>query len=162
MRICRICNSAEENHGADFSDTVCPIQTQGRPTTFFWAKDGPDYDLDPTLPLADAIAEAQAVERDGNLGEVIDRRIQVYGGIEESWSRIAQVWSGIAGFEITASTAALMMIGLKSVRATYAPDYADNSDDVEGYLDIFRKLVGEDMIHVRSVNEYIAAKWPEQ
>ena len=42
------------------------------------------------------------------------------------------------------------------------PCYSDNSDDIEGYLDIFRKLVGEDMIHARTVSDFIAQKWGDQ
>lgn len=94
--------------------------------------------------------------------EVIDRRVQVYGEPIENWTRIAQVWSGILGHEIQPVEAALCMIGLKLVRTQYAPDYSDNSDDVEGYLDIVRKIVGEDMIDARSVSEYIEKKWGKQ
>ena len=99
-------------------------------------------------------------ERDGNLGEVIDRREQVYGPAVECWVRVAQVWTGILGHEVQPVEAALCMIGMKLVRTDYAPDYSDNTDDVEGYLDIVRKIVGDDMIAARSVAEYIAQKWP--
>jgi hypothetical protein len=46
-------------------------------------------------------------------------------------------------------------MGYKILRAQHTPDYSDNSDDIEGYLDIFRELVGEDMVHARSVSEYL-------
>lgn len=101
-------------------------------------------------------------EREGNLGEVIDRRVQVYGDPVETFARIAQVWSGILGHEVNATDVPLCLIGMKIVRTTQAPDYSDNSDDIEGYLDIFRQLVGEDMIQARSVNEYIEKKWSAQ
>lgn len=99
--------------------------------------------------------------REGNLGEVIDKRVQVYGNPVETFPRIAEVWSGITGFTINATDVPLMLIGMKLVRTNQAPDYSDNSDDIEGYLDIFRKVVGDDMIQARSVMEYIAQKWPE-
>lgn len=99
-------------------------------------------------------------ERDGHLGEVIDRRVQVYGNPIETFARIAQVWSGIIGHEIQPVEVPLMMAGMKMVRAQVMPDYSDNSDDIDGYLDIFRKIVGEDMIHARTVNEFIEKKWP--
>jgi hypothetical protein len=44
---------------------------------------------------------------------------------------------------------------MKLVRTKETPNYSDNSDDVEGYLDIFRQLVGDDMIHARTVDDYI-------
>jgi hypothetical protein len=53
------------------------------------------------------------------------------------------------------------LIGMKLVRTKETPDYSDNSDDVEGYLDIFRKLVGKDMVHARTVNEYIEKRFPD-
>lgn len=100
-------------------------------------------------------------ERDGLLGEMIDRRIQVYGNPLETFVRVAQVWSGILGHTVQAVDVPLMMVGYKLVRAEVMPDYSDNSDDVDGYMDIFRTLVGDDMIHARSVEEFIKQKWPE-
>ncbi len=100
-------------------------------------------------------------EREGTLGEVIDRRVQVYGDPVKTFVDIAAVWSGIAGVEIQPATVPLMMVGLKAVRARVMPEYSDNSDDIDGYMDIFRQLVGDDMIHARSVNEFIAQRWPE-
>ena len=97
-------------------------------------------------------------ERDGTVGEVIDQRVQVYGDPTETFVRIAEVWSGILGHTVNATDVPLCLIGMKLVRTTQAPDYSDNSDDVEGYLDIFRQLVGEDMIHARSVKEYVEMK----
>ena len=98
-------------------------------------------------------------ERDGHLGEVIDRRVQVYGNPVETFARIAQVWSGIIGYEIQPVEVPLMMAGMKMVRAQVMPDYSDNSDDIDGYMDIFRQLVGPDMISARTVNEFIELKW---
>lgn len=91
--------------------------------------------------------------------ELIDRRVQVYGDPTDTFVRIAQVWSGIIGVEVQPTSVPLMMIGMKAVRTTQAPDYSDNTDDIEGYLDIFRKLVGPDMIHARSVSDYVEKKW---
>ena len=87
--------------------------------------------------------------------EVVDGRDSVYGDPVETFARIAQVWSGILGHTINATDVPLCLIGLKLIRTVEAPNYSDNSDDIEGYLDIFRKLVGEDMIQARSVDEYL-------
>lgn len=96
--------------------------------------------------------------REGNLGEVIDERVKVYGEPVEMFTRTAEIWSGILGHHVNATDVPLCLIGMKMVRTTQAPDYADNSDDIESYLDIFRKLVGDDMIEARSVTEYIEKK----
>lgn len=92
--------------------------------------------------------------RNDNLTEVIDGRVGVYGDPVEGHERIAQVWSGILGTPVTAAQVTLCMMGLKLVRADAAPNYADNSDDIEGYLDIFRQVVGSDMIQARSTSEF--------
>lgn len=109
--------------------------------------------------MIDQGPEAGSEQREGQLGELIDRRVQVYGNPTETFPRIAQVWSGILGIEVNATDVLLCMIGHKAVRAQVTPDYADNSDDIDGYLDLFRQIVGEDMVHARSVEEYIASKW---
>lgn len=96
--------------------------------------------------------------RSDNLDEVIDQRTQVYGDPVVTYTRIAQVWSGILGQDVNATDVALCMIGLKAVRSAETPDYSDNSDDIEGYLDIFRKIVGPDMIKARSVLDYVEQK----
>ena len=90
------------------------------------------------------------------LSEVIDGRRGVYGNPSEMFPRVAEVWSGILGAKVNAVDVPLMLIGYKLVRTAQAPDYSDNSDDIEGYLDIFRELVGKDMVHARSVDEYLA------
>lgn len=101
---------------------------------------------------------AKEAARSANLKEVIDRRVEVYGDPTETFVRIAQVWTGILGHEVTAYDVPLLLIGMKAVRTQVTPDYSDNSDDIDGYLDIFRKLVGPDMVEARSVAEYLVMK----
>lgn len=108
------------------------------------------------LPLF--AAAALEVQEQDNVRELIDQRAALYGEPVEGFERIAKVWSGILGHEVRADQVSLCLIGLKSVRASVSPDYSDNSDDIEGYLDIFRKSVGEDMIHARTGSEYWAEK----
>ncbi len=100
------------------------------------------------------------VERAGTLGEVIDRRVQVYGNPVHGFAEIAELWTTYLGFPVQAHQVPIMMILLKIQRSKTSPDYSDHSDDIEGYLDIFRQVIGEDMIEAKSVNEYIAKKWP--
>ncbi len=102
--------------------------------------------------------DAPLFERTQTLTQVIDRRVRVYGEVVPSFERIARVWSGILGTEVSATDVALCMIGTKVVRSQITPDYSDNSDDIDGYLDIFRKIVGPDMVHARTVDDYIVEK----
>lgn len=109
-------------------------------------------------PLHDEIVggdSAETTAREGIVGEVIDNRTSVYGDPIESYTRIAQVWSGILGFEVQPYQVVLCMIGTKSVRASITPNYSDNSDDIEGYLDMFRTIIGDDMIIARLTSEYL-------
>jgi len=97
-------------------------------------------------------------ERNETLTEVIDGRRGIYGEPTVEFPKVAQVWSGILGFEVRADQVPLLLMGYKLVRTSQTPDYSDNSDDIEGYLDIFRELIGEDMVKARSVSEYLELK----
>lgn len=90
--------------------------------------------------------------------ELITGRRAVYGDPEETFIRVAQVWTGILGHEVQPWEVPLLMEGYKIVRTQICPDYSDNSDDIDGYNDIFKLLIGEDMIHARSVEEYLRIK----
>lgn len=94
------------------------------------------------------------------MNDIVNHRAEVYGDPVEQYRRIALVWSGILGHEVQPFEAALMMAGMKMVRSVDTPDYSDNTDDIDGYVEIGRLIVGPDMIHARTVDEYIAQKWP--
>ena len=90
--------------------------------------------------------------------EVVVSRASVYGSVTDTYPRIAQMMSAVLDHEVQPWHVPLLLICLKLVRTTEAPDYSDNSDDVEGYLAIFRELIGDDMVHARSVGEYLEKK----
>jgi hypothetical protein len=93
------------------------------------------------------------------VNEVIDGRRGVYGEPTNTYPRIAAMWQALLdGNEVQGWHVPLMMIAAKMVRTVEAPDYSDNSDDIEGYLAIFRELVGDDMVNARSVTEYLEKK----
>lgn len=62
-----------------------------------------------------------------------------YGEPVAHWSDVATVWSVLAGCEISAHTAALMMAALKLVRESKVPD-VDNRTDAVGYLEIVERI----------------------
>jgi hypothetical protein len=97
-------------------------------------------------------------EQDELIDELIEQRKQVYGDPIETFARVAQMWSGLIGHEIQACEVPLMMAAYKMLRTQVCPEYSDNSDDIDGYMDIFRTVVGEDMIQARSVEEFIAKR----
>jgi hypothetical protein len=90
--------------------------------------------------------------------EFIDERSRVYGEPVDCWSRVAQVWSGVLDAEVSAADAVLCMIALKLVRTAITPDYSDNSTDIGGYLEIFRRIIGDDMIEASTVDEYVVRR----
>lgn len=94
------------------------------------------------------------------VNEVIDGRRGIYGEPTDTFPRIAAMWNALLGKENTVQSwhVPLMFIAAKMVRTVEAPDYSDNSDDIEGYLAIFRELIGDDMVHARSVTEYLEKK----
>jgi hypothetical protein len=88
----------------------------------------------------------------------IDERSRVYGEPVDCWSRVAQVWSGILDAEVSAADAVMCMMALKLVRTAITPDYSDNSTDIGGYLEIFRRIIGDDMVEASTVDEYVAKR----
>lgn len=98
----------------------------------------------------------QLGQRDGNVGELIDGRVDVYGDPIKVFPRHAQIWSGILGIEVQPWQVALCMMGYKLGRTAITPDYSDNVDDIDGYEDIFRTLIGDEMIQARDTKAYIA------
>jgi hypothetical protein len=100
--------------------------------------------------------EQSEVKRAGNVGELIDGRVDVYGDPAVVFVRQAQIFSAILGVEVQPWQVALLMVGYKLVRTSVTPDYSDNSDDIDGYLDIFKTIIGDDMVHARDTKDYIA------
>lgn len=90
--------------------------------------------------------------------EIVDERVSVYGAPVPHFTRVAQMWSAILDVEVQPWQVPLCMAAVKMIRTTETPDYSDNSDDVDGYMNIFRQMIGDDMVHARTVDEYLAAK----
>jgi hypothetical protein len=89
---------------------------------------------------------------------LLDSRLAVYGERVENMTRVAQVFSGILGFEVRPDQVPLLMVGYKTVRASQTPDYEDNVKDIEGYSLMFREIIGDDMIAAVNTDEYLLEK----
>lgn len=72
--------------------------------------------------------------------DVLEERGKIYGDMVGTHARIAEVWSGIIGHEVTGLQVALCMAGLKLVRASNAPEHKDSYLDAHGYVAIAEKI----------------------
>lgn len=115
--------------------------------------------LGQTDKVFDTVTDIGTKQQTDIVDEVIDGRRAVYGEPTNTFPRIAAVWQAILdGHQVQAWHVPLLQIGLKLIRTEQCPDYSDNSDDIEGFLAIFRELMGEDMIKARLVSEYLEIK----
>ncbi|QPL14160.1 hypothetical protein SEA_ATRAXI_6 [Microbacterium phage Atraxi] len=64
----------------------------------------------------------------------------------------------LSGREVQAIDVPMILILIKTHRLGKMPDYADNFDDIEGYLQIAREVIGEDMIQAATAREYAEIK----
>ena len=73
---------------------------------------------------------------------LLEQRGNQWGDAIRTHARIAEVWSGIIGTEVTTLQVALCMEGLKLVRASINPDDPDSFDDAAGYGRIGQLIAG--------------------
>ena len=102
-------------------------------------------------------------EQEDTVGqELLDNRESVYGDRVDNMIRVAQMWSGILGFEVQPHHVPLMFVAYKTYRASITPDYSDNIDDLDGYAIMFREVVDAQggMVQAKSVADYLEKKHP--
>lgn len=100
-------------------------------------------------PEAELAAEQHAKEHQKSVLEkaqaTVVARQTTYGPPAPSFERVAQVWSAILGFTVTAEQVVRCMIGLKTIRLSETPHHEDSILDIAGYawvLDEVRKSGG--------------------
>lgn len=69
-------------------------------------------------------------------------RAATHGAPEDSFGRIAVIWSARLGVPVTPAQVAIMMIDLKTVRAWGNPFHGDNWVDIAGYSACGAELAG--------------------
>lgn len=89
---------------------------------------------------------------------IVEARRGVYGDPTETYVRVAAIMSAILDHEVQPWQAPLLMVAVKLVRTAETPDYSDNSDDIDGYMKMFREIMGSDMVQAKSVAEYLEQK----
>jgi len=101
-------------------------------------------------------------EQEDAAQSILDSRLATYGDRVTNMEAAAMMVNGyLAGVEvrtgsreITGADFAAIMALYKIYRFAVTPDYADNSDDVMGYMKIAIECVGDRMIHARTAEEY--------
>ncbi len=81
---------------------------------------------------------------------VYGERNKTYGHPYDDYTRTAALWSALIGHEITASTAALMMVLVKLSREMNAPK-DDNIVDAHGYLLVYGRIRERNTPEVKAV-----------
>jgi Domain of unknown function (DUF6378) len=81
----------------------------------------------------DPTESVRALVLDAAREAVTKDRAATHGGVEDSFGKIAGIWSVLAGVTITPAQVALMLGALKTVRAWGNPDHPDNWVDLAGY-----------------------------
>lgn len=73
---------------------------------------------------------------------VCEGRAQEYGGPEDSFGRIALLWSAYAGYMFEPKDVAVMMVLLKAARIAGGSRSLDNWVDIAGYAACGGEIVG--------------------
>jgi len=105
---------------------------------------------------------------DESLARILtDSRKELYGDPVENMHGVAVMWNAyLQGRPIQAWDVPIMHILNKIHRLGTSPDYGDHSDDVDGYMDLFRQVIEatfpQGMIKARTTDEYWVKKHPAQ
>ena len=98
--------------------------------------------------------------------DLLDSRRSTYGDRVKNMNAMAKMVNGYldgveertGSREIEGADFAMIMTLYKIYRFAVTPDYADNADDAMGYIKMAIECIGDDMIHARSVGEYLRLK----
>ena len=77
---------------------------------------------------------------DNERDAILQEREKQWGDAVDTHVRIADVWSAIIDYDIKPHQVALMMAGLKLVRASINPTDPDSVKDARGYLGIAQEI----------------------
>lgn len=94
---------------------------------------------------------------DKNTDELLASRRDVYGDRVTNMERVAALWSALLNTEIQDWQVPLLMSAYKMMRTFETPDYSDNSDDIDGWKQMFVEVMEANhggIIKARTVEEY--------
>lgn len=71
--------------------------------------------------------------------KTVQKRGEVYGEAKQDMARIAKMWSGILGVDITAAQIPMCMIAVKLSRLSETTGHLDSTVDIAGYAAVLRE-----------------------
>lgn len=89
--------------------------------------------------------------------KLLAERVSVYGNRVRNMERVAQLWTALLGVEILDWQVPLLMSAYKMLRTFETPDYSDNSDDIDGWKEMFVEVMNENyggLVKARTVEEF--------
>ena len=100
------------------------------------------------------------IETNMTTEELLAQRQQVYGDRVDNMTNVGTMWSGylrarFPDVDITATDVCVMMALYKEYRMSVEPEYSDSIDDVDGYMNMAREMIGDNLIQARTVDEFI-------
>ena len=72
--------------------------------------------------------------------DIVEVRAADYGDPVANHERIARMWTGYLGFDVSAHDVAMMFILAKVSRMKVTPGHADSITDIDGYARIAGKI----------------------
>ncbi|UQT01691.1 hypothetical protein SEA_MORRILL_6 [Microbacterium phage Morrill] len=120
--------------------------------------------VDPESQKVRAVEEVETAISLGAMPEpptappVLDGRAAYGNRVVNMAEQADMIRAYLSGREVQAIDVPMILILIKTHRLGKMPDYADNFDDIEGYLQIAREVIGEDMIQAATAREYAEIK----
>lgn len=88
---------------------------------------------------------------------LLESRRAMYGDRVTNMERVAQLWSALLNHTIEDWQVPLLMSAYKMLRTFETPDYSDNSDDIDGWKQMFVEVMEANhggIVQARTVEEY--------
>ncbi|QQO39293.1 hypothetical protein SEA_PINEAPPLEPLUTO_7 [Microbacterium phage PineapplePluto] len=143
---------------------ACGEMTQHEEHSFGWVDDDeqireqsycPGVSFDDAAKMADALSD-KTTPAPG----ILDGRAAYGDRVQNMKEQAAMInaYLGTPPRAIEAHDVPIIFVLIKAHRLGKMPDYADNYNDIDGYMQIAREVIGDDMIEAATAKEYSQLK----
>jgi hypothetical protein len=142
-------------HDWEISANDGSVDENDKPRMLHYHCDGapretPDWLVHPPVPT---VGEAEIKQ-----SAILDARSAYGDKVQNQVEQAAMINAYLSGREVRPVDVPIIFILVKCHRLGKMPDYKDSYDDIEGYLDIAKLVIGGDMIEAATAKEYMAEK----